>query len=510
MKLRKIALVLAVVMALSCLSGCKKNQNSGNSEKVVINWIMSGVGVQKDSEDVFRAVNEKLKTYEGFENVELNITPVTFSDYAQRFLLMQTSGKPMDIVQTYQLQYVDEVRNKSFIPLDDYIAKSEKFKDAFPQWIWDYALVDGKRYYVPNYQILTTVDYSLATQKKLADKYWDAKKAEEIMQKAETFDDSCWDVVEDYLDTLNAAGELKMGYMPLDSLTHTLQKGYDSVGNRFFIKMGDPEHKVLYMDEIPERINSFKRVAELFKKGYIRKDIASMGTSDTAMGSEDGYSLWHTGTRMQEDMNKFAIEGTEKNFGFEIEVAKTKDYDYIYPENGAGGTAISVASKNPDVAWKVIELFNTESGKDLYNMMVFGIEGKHYKKVSENIVEPFEYTNQPSSSVSYGAYRWIIGNSKYSYYTPVEPLTENIFDESNNGKYTVTSALTGLVLDNTGLETEIAQMNTVFEEYKGLNTGIFENVEEKYEEYMKKARDAGIDKIRESYQKQVDEFFKNK
>lgn len=510
MKFKKTALIMAGVTALTSLTGCGGKKASDNSEKVTVNWIMPGPGMQKDSEEVFKALNEKIKTYEGFENVELNITPIVANDYAQKFLLMQTSGNAMDIVQTYCLEYVDEVRNGSFLPLDDYIEKSDKFKDAFPDWFWDYALVDGKHYYVPNYQVMSNVDYSFATQKKLSDKYSEFGKLEETFQKAETFDNSCWDAVESYLDALNAGGDIKMGYSPLDSLTFTLQKGYEDVGNRFYIKMDDPEHKLVYMDEMPERINSFKRVAALFQKGYIRKDIASIGDTDTAMGNEDGYSLWHTGTRMQKDLNEFSISGTEKKFGFEIDVAKTKDYDYIPSSNAAGGNAISVSSKNPDIAWKVIELFNTKEGKDIYNMMVFGLEDKHYKKVSDNIIEPVDYVSQASSSSSYGMFRWVVGNTKYSYYTPTEPMTEELFDDANNGEHSLRSSLTGFILNSDGLETEIAQINAVFEEYKNLNRGTYSDIDKVYSEYMNKVKTAGLEKVRESYQKQVDEFFADK
>ena len=82
MKFRKIAFLLAIVMLMACFSGCSNNKKSNDGEMVTINWVMPGPGVQKDSEEVFKAINEKLKTYKGFENVELNITPITTSDYA--------------------------------------------------------------------------------------------------------------------------------------------------------------------------------------------------------------------------------------------------------------------------------------------------------------------------------------------------------------------------------------------------------------------------------------------
>ena len=68
----------------------------------------------------------------------------------------------------------------------------------------------------------------------------------------------------------------------------------------------------------------------------------------------------------------------------------------------------------------------------------------------------------------------------------------------------------GFVPDTTEIETEMAQLDTVFEEYKSLNTGNLPDVEKTYAEYMEKLNKAGLEKAREVLQKQVDEFFANK
>lgn len=508
---KKIAFILSICTVL-CSTGCGDRQTGSNADgKTTLKWILSGPGLQKDSAEVWAKVNEKLKTYDGLSDTELSIEVFDNADYQQKFLLLQTSGQQLDIVQTYGLDYHKEVKNKSFIALDDYIAGTDAFKDAFPDWFWDYAIIDGKRYYVPNYQILTNADYSFYTQKELSDKYWDIKKASETFCAEATFTDKCWDVVEEYLDTLSKNGQLKMGYMPLDSLTFTLNKGYESVVTRFLIKMDDPEHKVLYMDELPERINSFKRVSNLYKKGYIRKDISSIADSDTAMGSKDGYTLWHGGTNIDPERYENQLKTTSERYGFEVDAARLSNYDYIPSVNAAGGTAIAVSSKNPDKAFKVITLMNTKSGKDLYNMMVYGIEGEHYDVISDNVIKPKDYQVQGDSASRYGLYKWNVGNAKYAFVPESDSVTtpEKI-DECNTADNVKRSSLMGFVADTSSLTTELAQINSVFEEYKDLNRGTYSDVDKTYNEYMDKVKKAGMEKVKEELQKQVDEFFKNK
>lgn len=509
MKLKKIALVMATAMALTTFTGCGGNNNNSSGD-VTLKWVLPGPGMQKDSEEVFRAVNEKLKTYKGFENVNLDITVYPSSDYQQKFLLLQTSGGAMDVVQTYCLKDTEEIRNGSFIPLDDYIKKSDGYKDAFPEWLWDYAKVDGKTWFVPNYQLLANVDYSFITKKELSDKYGDMRKMQDTFVKADTFDESCWDEMENYLETLYKNGKIGKGYMPLDSLTWTLQKGYENVGERFNIKAGDDTHKLVYMDEMPERIHAFHRMSDFFKKGYIRKDIASAESTDADYASENGYVLWHGSMRCNDELNKVSLENTEKKYNIKVDYAMTKDYDYIPSYNAAGGMAISTKSKNPDLAWNFIELMNTEKGKDLYNMIVYGIEGKHYKKIDDNTVEVIGTVGQASSSSDYGLWKWNTGNTKYAYNTANETTTPEMIDEVNNGEHAVRSSLTGLKLDTSSLTTEIAQINAVFEEYKALNLGTYSDVDKTYKEYMAKLKTAGLEKVRTELQKQVDEFFASK
>ena len=60
---------------------------------------------------------------------------------------------------------------------------------------------------------------------------------------------------------------------------------------------------------------------------------------------------------------------------------------------------------------QLIGLMNTEKGKDLYNLLVFGIEGEHYTKVNDKEIQPIGYTSQPTSESPYGQYRFAIGNT---------------------------------------------------------------------------------------------------
>lgn len=507
---RTITLVLSLLLAISTLAGCGGKNGLSSEKDVALKFVLAGPGKQSDSEKVWKMMNEKIKEHKGLENVSLDIQVVPASDYSQKFTLWQTSGEKMDIIQTFMLDYVKESRNGSFLALNDYIKDSKSLKEALPEFMWEYALVDGKYYYIPNYQVLTHVDWSFATPKELSDKYWDAEKAQEIMRSEATFTDKCWDVVEDYLDKLSAAGALEMGYYPYDALAFTIEKGFENVARRFWIKMDDPEHKVVYMDEVPERINSFKRVSELYKKGYIRSDIASSEGSNTDYGKNGGYTLWHEGGRIEPLFREATNEQLKRTHEMDIQLVMTRDYDTIGNSNSAGGTAVSAYSKYPDKAFRAIEVINSEEGKDIYNLFAYGIEGEHYKLIDETTIEPIGYVSQGSSSSPYGLWKWNTGNVKFAYGLTSENITGEQIDQVNLAPTVKYASLTGFVPDISEIETELAQIDTVFEEYKTLNMGNMPDVEKSYTEYMDKLKKAGLEKAKEVLQKQVDEFFANK
>ena len=89
------------------IAGCGGNNQSNTDEEVVITWKMPGPSGQADSEKVWAEFNKKLKEYEGMENVTVKFDVTDASDYSQKFLMSQTGGDDMDIIQTYTLKFVE-------------------------------------------------------------------------------------------------------------------------------------------------------------------------------------------------------------------------------------------------------------------------------------------------------------------------------------------------------------------------------------------------------------------
>ena len=68
-----------------------------------------------------------------------------------------------------------------------------------------------------------------------------------------------------------------------------------------------------------------------------------------------------------------------KQYGFDVYAIALYSNYYIGNTWGAGGNGVTAKCENPEEAVRLIELMTTEEGVELYNMIVYGLEGKHYE-----------------------------------------------------------------------------------------------------------------------------------
>ncbi len=167
-----LALVLSVVMMLS-FAACGENDanliKTDLSKPITLKWIMPGPGIQADAEMVWEKFNEELKKIEGFENVTVDVEVIPMADYAQKIMLMQTSGEKMDLIQTYQLKYADEYRNGTIMDMTPYLEKyAKEALEELPQWVVDMGKVEGAQAILPNYQKMTAAPYYMTIPADLA------------------------------------------------------------------------------------------------------------------------------------------------------------------------------------------------------------------------------------------------------------------------------------------------------------------------------------------------------
>jgi putative aldouronate transport system substrate-binding protein len=156
--------------------------------------------------------------------------------------------------------------------------------------------------------------------------------------------------------------------------------------------------------------------------------------------------------------------------------------------------SVSRSSRHPEKAMEFLNLLNKD--KYLYNLLIFGIEGKHYKKIDANYAEPIANSGFGISC------DWMYGNQFLAYFRPGQNITD--WDETIriNTTAKVSPAL-GFSFDTVPVQTEIAMVSAVVTEYnKPLYCGAVDP-DKALPEFIQKLKDAGSQKLVDELQRQL-------
>ena len=251
----------------------------------------------------------------------------------------------------------------------------------------------------------------------------------------------------------------------------------------------DEDFKVVNFFKTENFYESHKKLNSYYEAGYIRSDVATV-VDDSAEYKTNKYAMYCS---------------TGKPGGAAEATAKMgKEYYMLYKGDGAtlsasAGvatmTAVNINSKNPEAALKLYSVMWTD--EEIFNMLLFGLEGEHYKKVGDNRVELIADSGYDRSGSG-----WMLGNQFNAWLLPGQ--ADELWEESEalnrNAKQ---SPLAGFVLDSTPIESELAQISSVKSEFQ--NGYLYaEDYDKWYNDYVTKLDAAGADVVIAEVQKQID------
>jgi|GEM_PF-1435951 len=541
-KMKKLlALSITAIMTVGMLAGCgsagenevKSNDKSSEvseemqdsstesageepavpKDPVILEWYYAGNGPQQDTQKVEDYVNELLKDYEGLEHVSIHLNCFIGDDYAQQVLLAQTSGKQMDIVQTYKLNYVSEVNNGTFLALDDYLNAEEfaALKNELPEWLWDTLKVNDSTYIVPNYQMGSNDRY-IVIPKEYAE-YADLNKLDSINI---TDDPASLTELADEMEKITLAVSEATG---MTKYVEPLAINYAQSGNFIQKDRIDNNSGIAVNNGTTEVINiyqteSFKELSrmagELVEKGLFPKDAAVQGTDtfkNTNMLNDKAYAVQIVQSYGDDDVVSALLS---KSYGFEVLAFRLHDHYAINMGWGAGGNGVTSFCENPVEALMFIEALNTEKGKEIYNAVVYGLEDVHYEKLDDENIRTLEYDGaQGGTDTTYAAWKWVIGNTNHAYLNQgCMEGDKDIINAVNNDPNNKVSELMGFWSDTEPISVELSQCAAVVTEYKEAlwNGSMGSDWEAYYDEFMTKMDAAGVQKVIDEVQTQINAF----
>lgn len=439
--------------------------------------------IQPDQEVVANEVNRLLKEK---INATIKLNVVDFGQYSNKMKIVLAAGDPVDVCFTahWANTYAEQVGKSSFNELGELLTNfGTDIKKQVPESWWPAVTIKNKIYGVPNIQFAATTP-GIYVRKDLADKYkLDPNSINSIAD------------IEPFLAAVKN-GEKDVYPIELTKQNHyfgnqiTLPKGYLTVGTYGMVNMNGDKYKVenFYASDIAK--DYLKLVSKWYKAGYTLKDGATKDDT-TAERKAGKFAVTFAGNVAPYEANKY-----KDQYGVEVYAIDFKKS--IMDTNSIAATlnAIPVSSNDPQRAMMFLNLLYSD--KQLYTTLTNGVEGTHYTKVADNVIDV------PKDSKYNSGTGWLFGNVFNGFITKGSP-DDMLQKQAEGNAKAIASPLLGFSFDTTPVKTEVAQIGTSDALSQGLATGNLD-YDKYYQKLMDEMNGAGLDKYLAELQKQIDEW----
>lgn len=488
---RFLCVILVLLAAGGLFAKGQADKTAAKAAPVDLIWYVPGGGnfPYPDAAKVYAAFNEMTKK-------DLNTTVTfkvtgAFGDYNQTMPLALAAGEKFDIVWTsnWSNSYIDGASKGYYAPLDDLLPKYapsiwKDTKDSLES-----ARYKGKIMGVWSQQI-AIVNSSVILRMPMIDKYkWDVSKIK-MLQDIEPF---LADIKknEPTLIPLSGRNPAALWAAPYMGII-----GPGVLDNILAVRVDDKDCKVFLQPADPEYQTYVKLGRDWFVKGYYAPDGLTYTNDQWAQ-------LWKTG-KIAVDLHNGWVPGQEKiNEAFGETSLRVP---YGKPAQSTTNiintlNAIGARSAHQVEAVKFLEwLWTNVKG---YNTLVWGLEGQHYTKVSENIFNPNPnggyFTNVP----------WVYGNTFIGYIRAEQnPETNKLVAEANRSARKAT--IMGFNIDMGPIKNLVASVSAVQTQYeKPVLTG-YQDPDVELPKYIAALKKAGVDELIAAVQAQLDAWKKTK
>lgn len=517
-----LSLLLTLTLTMTALAGCGGNEQS--SQKNVSDTVSDNTVSQSSAEESIPSTDENGET-DSAKNAEqmdlvvayplingvpadnqmiqdeinkivtpkyndvIQLLPISMGNYNQQMQLMLSSGEKLDLFVIRAEQFNSYLSSEQLTDLTDLIQEyGQGIIEVVGQSFIDAGKASGSLYGITTNRDLAIGHGGLMAQKDIMDKLGYTK---EDIQTIDDLDALFADVHAAYPDMLvlsnNAGG----------TLYETLGMSFDPLTDGFAVLRNFGEDlEVVNAFATEEYKQCCEHARRWYEAGYISADIAANTESGSTMVKSGRAFSYVNRVKPGVDMQETKMAGTEI---IGLQTMPTATYTSV-PQSFMWGIPYSA----DDPARSMEYLNEVYTNADIMNLLAWGVEGIHY-----DVMEDGHITTAASLEGSESGYNpsagWIFGNQFITYVWEGDDL--NLYDQLKKFNDTAQkSKAFGFTFNNQNVVTEIAAVQSVYDQYKmGLECGLVDP-DEALPEMLAQMESAGIQKIIDEKQAQLDEW----
>ena len=472
-------MIMGGMMAVSLLTACGSEETGSNTNgSYEIVWHYPVLEQAKDLQEVQTAINEYIEPKIG---AVVKLEPFDWGTYEQKMNNIAAAQEKYDLCfsANYLFNYASNVDKGAFADITEYVKNKKGITDVVSI---DNLLTLGNKKEGQIFGIPVVKDfaynYGFIIRKDLAEKY----KLDPATIKG-------YDDLIPYLDQVKAnepdviplrlaRGASPASLIPFENIAFPIVMRIDK-------NIGVAENIV----EDEDYQNAYRESRKLYLAGYTKAPNVA-GNSDYTKLIKEG-RLFCTLERCKPGK---AEELSSEQYPY-IQIDITEPIKDIGCMQGAV-MCVSQTSDNPEKVVDFIELLYTD--KTLNNLLVYGIEGKHYTKINDEVVQPVE-----NSGYNYSTSKWMFGNTYLHYLLPNESPDKNEKMKEFN-ETAIVSPYIDIAWDRDALDAAIKTENVscanTREEYEtNLEEGTIDP-DTVLPEYINKLRQIGSEKMKAAVQ----------
>ena len=434
--------------------------------------------------EVSKLLSEKI-------NATIKLNYFWWDSYADKQKLALASGEAIDTMFSPQWwNYETYVSQKAYLELDDLLANYGKniVANIHPSYL-EAPRIEGVLYGIPTNKDMLGVS-GVLVNKAMAEKYNMDFSGVKTPADLEPFLKTIKENESDVVPFISTKGDQSSYFM--------MDYSASINGDVGFIKT-DGDIKVLNTKETEEYKTVQALARDWFKKGYINEDVATLQDGMPVKKAQKAF-MW------AEQLKPGKDKEMEAQLGYEIVQVYAYQGLPRYTMTGDLTNSMFViprASKNPERAMMFLDLMFYD--KQLKNLISWGIEGVHYKKVGENQIDFADGVTAENSGYT-GMAQWAQGGNQFLDYLWANESPDKWEKMKEFNDSAVPTKALGWTFNQEPVKTQIAACTTVGDEFgAALNSGVVD-YDEVYPKMQKAYETAGINDIIAEAQKQLDAF----